>query len=152
MAHRLCQSLPPRYCFRRRQSLGMDFGRCCRCQSCPGLRHHSLSPVVPPHVSLPTLRTFVLKHFQSEPKRKSLSLNNLDAHCAYRKLHPAVSRQMSHCYFPVAFLTQAPVPFRMSLISMAFVADGICGMHRLLVDERGFEPPASSLRTVGKIS
>ena len=31
--------------------------------------------------------------------------------CAYRKLHPAVSRQMSHCYFPVAFLTQAQVPF-----------------------------------------
>jgi hypothetical protein len=36
---------------------------------------------------------------------------------------------MSHCYFPIAFLTQAPAPFRMSLISMAFVADGICGMH-----------------------
>jgi hypothetical protein len=32
-------------------------------------------------------------------------------HCVYRKLHPAVSRQMSHCYFPIAFLTQAPVPF-----------------------------------------
>ena len=31
--------------------------------------------------------------------------------CVYRKLHPAVSRQMSHCYFPIAFLTQAPVPF-----------------------------------------
>ena len=38
---------------------------------------------------------------------------------------------MSHCYFPVAFLTQAPVPFRKSLISVAFVADGICGMHTL---------------------
>jgi hypothetical protein len=38
---------------------------------------------------------------------------------------------MSHCYFPIAFLTQAPAPFRMSLISMAFVADGICGMHSL---------------------
>src|SRR5580700_3306193 len=33
-------------------------------------------------------------------------------------------------YFPVAFLTQPPVPFRMSLISMAFVTDGICGIHR----------------------
>jgi hypothetical protein len=51
--------------------------------------------------------------------------------CVYRKFHPAVSRQMSHCHFPVAFLTQAPVPFRMSLISMAFVADGICGMQSL---------------------
>jgi hypothetical protein len=38
---------------------------------------------------------------------------------------------MSYCYFPVAFLSQAPVPFRMSLISMAFVSDGICGMHTL---------------------
>ena len=37
------------------------------------------SPVLPPHVSLPTLRTFVLKHFQSEPKRQSLWLKNLDA-------------------------------------------------------------------------
>jgi hypothetical protein len=37
------------------------------------------SPIVPPHVSLPTLRTFVLKHFQSEPKRQSLWLKNLDA-------------------------------------------------------------------------
>jgi hypothetical protein len=26
-------------------------------------------------------------------------------------------------------LTQPPVPFRMSLISMAFVTDGICGIH-----------------------
>ena len=33
------------------------------------------------------------------------------AGCDYRKLHPAVSRQMSHCYFSIAFLTQAPVPF-----------------------------------------
>ena len=41
----------------------------------------------------------------------------------------AVSRQTSHCYFPVAFVTQPPVPFRMSLISMAFVTDGICGIH-----------------------
>jgi hypothetical protein len=38
---------------------------------------------------------------------------------------------MSHCYFPVAFLTQAPVPFRISLISMAFVANGICGIHSM---------------------
>jgi hypothetical protein len=29
----------------------------------------------------------------------------------------------------MAFLTQPPVPFRMSLISMAFVTDGICGIH-----------------------
>jgi hypothetical protein len=49
--------------------------------------------------------------------------------CAERKLHPAASRQTSHCYFPIAFLTQPPVPFRMSLISMAFVTDGICGIH-----------------------
>src|SRR6266446_8658392 len=47
-----------------------------------------------------------------------------------RKLHPAVSRQTSHCYFPVAFVTQPPVTFRMSLISLAFVTDGICGIHR----------------------
>jgi hypothetical protein len=45
--------------------------------------------------------------------------------CAYRKLHPAVSRQMSHCYFPVAFLTQAPVPFLHVADFKAFVADGI---------------------------
>ena len=38
---------------------------------------------------------------------------------------------------PVAFLTQAPVPFRMSLISMAFVADGICGRHSRLADQVG---------------
>jgi hypothetical protein len=29
-------------------------------------------------------------------------------------------------------LTQPPVPFRMSLISMALVTDGICGIHRLI--------------------
>lgn len=37
------------------------------------------SPVLPPHVSLPTLRAFVLKHFQNEPERQSLWLKNLDA-------------------------------------------------------------------------
>jgi len=37
------------------------------------------SPVIPPHVSLPTLRAFVLKHFQSEPERQSLWLKNLDS-------------------------------------------------------------------------
>lgn len=37
------------------------------------------SPVIPPHVSLPTLRAFVLKHFQHEPERQSLWLKNLDA-------------------------------------------------------------------------
>jgi hypothetical protein len=37
------------------------------------------SPVLPPHVSVPTLRAFVLKHFQNEPKRQSLWLKNLDA-------------------------------------------------------------------------
>jgi hypothetical protein len=37
------------------------------------------SPVIPPHVSLPTLRAFVLKHFQSEPERRSLWLKNLES-------------------------------------------------------------------------
>jgi len=37
------------------------------------------SPVLPPHVSFPTLRAFVLKHFQNEPQRQSLWLKNLDA-------------------------------------------------------------------------
>jgi hypothetical protein len=37
------------------------------------------SPLIPPHVSLPTLRAFVLRHFQSEPERQSLWLKNLDA-------------------------------------------------------------------------
>jgi hypothetical protein len=36
------------------------------------------SPVIPPHVSLPTLRAFISKHFRSEPKRQSLMLKNLD--------------------------------------------------------------------------
>ena len=36
------------------------------------------SPIIPPHVSLPTLRTFVLKHFKREPERQSLWLKNLD--------------------------------------------------------------------------
>jgi hypothetical protein len=37
------------------------------------------SPVIPPHVSLPALRAFVLKHFQSEPERQSVWLKNLDS-------------------------------------------------------------------------
>jgi hypothetical protein len=36
------------------------------------------SPVIPPHVSLPTLRTFVLKNFQDEPERQAVWLKNLD--------------------------------------------------------------------------
>jgi hypothetical protein len=42
---------------------------------------------------------------------RKLGVVSISVACAYRKLHPAVSRQMSHCYFPVAFFTQAPVPF-----------------------------------------
>jgi hypothetical protein len=36
------------------------------------------SPVIPPHVSLPTLRAFILKNFRSEPERQSLMLKNLN--------------------------------------------------------------------------
>jgi hypothetical protein len=43
---------------------------------------------------------------------------------------PSSGLQTSHCYFPIAFSTQPPVPFRMSLISMAFVTDGTCEIHR----------------------
>jgi len=37
------------------------------------------SPVLPPHVSLPALRTHVMKHFHNEPERQSLMIKNLDA-------------------------------------------------------------------------
>jgi hypothetical protein len=50
--------------------------------------------------------------------------------CVYRKLHPAVSRQMSHCYFLVALLTRLQSPSCMSLISRTLVTDGICGVSR----------------------
>ena len=36
-------------------------------------------PVEPPHVSLPTLRAFVLSQFRDEPKRQRLWIENLDA-------------------------------------------------------------------------
>lgn len=37
------------------------------------------SPIVQPHVSLPTLRAFVLSQFKKEPKRQALWIRNLDA-------------------------------------------------------------------------
>ncbi len=37
------------------------------------------APVTPPHVSLPTLREFVLSQFQREPKRQRQWIANLDA-------------------------------------------------------------------------
>ena len=73
---------------------------------------------------------FVAQHSKRHIGQMQENLEEFGTVCASRKLHPAVSRQTSHCYFPVAFLTQPPVPFRMSLISMAFVTDGICGIHR----------------------
>jgi len=36
------------------------------------------APVIPPHVSLPTLRAFVLSQFQREPKRQALWIGSLD--------------------------------------------------------------------------
>src|SRR6516164_11681020 len=37
---------------------------------------------------------------------------------------------IGHCYFPVAFLTQAPVPFLHVADFKDIVADGICGIHK----------------------
>jgi len=37
------------------------------------------APVMPPHVSPPTLRAFVLSQFRGEPKRQALWIGNLDA-------------------------------------------------------------------------
>jgi hypothetical protein len=37
------------------------------------------APVIPPHVALSTVRAFVLSHFQNEPKRQTLWIENLDA-------------------------------------------------------------------------
>ena len=40
---------------------------------------------------------------------------------------------IGHCYFPVAFLTQAPVPFLHVADFKDIVADGICGIHKFLI-------------------
>lgn len=54
------------------------------------------SPVIPPHVSLPTLRAFVLSHFQDDPKRQALWIGNLDSLGKAVVAAPASDR----CYFP----------------------------------------------------
>ena len=40
---------------------------------------------------------------------------------------------IGHCYFPVAFLTQAPVPFLHVADFKDIVGDGICGKHKSLI-------------------
>lgn len=37
------------------------------------------SPVIPPHVSVPTLHAFVVANFQNEPKRQKIWIQRLDA-------------------------------------------------------------------------
>jgi len=70
---------------------------------------------------------------------------------ARTRVEESVHRRSAIERFPPAIVRQ-----ERSVVSTAVTGDPLVGQRHLsvsgMVDERGFEPPASSLRTVGKIS
>ena len=74
----------------------------------PYLEEMSCKPEIRMRKTMETIATTLKLRWRTDSPPDHLYDARLD--CVYRKLHPAVSRQMSHCYFLIAFLTQAPVP------------------------------------------